>query len=100
METKSHYFKLFKRGLISHHVYSETRNRINRLIDKAKLDYYKSYFSSNFKYPFKLWRGIKNLMDVNIGSSSVKEISIDGNIFSDPVDIASKFNEYFSCKTF
>ena len=47
----------------------------------------------------RTWQLINNVIHDNFGhskSSSVDELSCDSSVLTDPVNIANKFNEYFT----
>ena len=97
IKSKSHYLKLYKRGIISFDTYSSFRNNINRIVDRTKKNYYRSYFQTNWNNPNRTWKGIKNLMDVGQVKCLIREIKTsDGTTIAEPDQIAESFNNIFS----
>ena len=55
------------------------RNRITREIKKTKKEYYKNYFQVNMNNMKNLWKGIKNILNINTkGDSNISQLSLDG----------------------
>ena len=53
--------------------------RITREITKAKKEYYKNYFQVNMNYMKNLWKGIKNILNINNkGDLNISQLSLDG----------------------
>ena len=68
---------------------------MNRQIAQAKENYYKSYFSINFKNPRQTWRGLRCLMN-NKKKQIVDQIKCsDGTILTDAASISREFNNFF-----
>ena len=73
------------------------RNEIVKLIRISKANYYKNYFSMNNKNLRKIWIGIKQIINAKSKSFEVPTcIEQHGSIISEPKDVASSFNDYFS----
>ena len=77
--------------------YKLYRNRLNKLIQISKKNYYHNYFNShNMK---KTWEGINNLLYRNTKSSRqihlIKDPDDGGKICRDPQKIANVLNEHF-----
>ncbi len=67
------------------------------IIRISKANYYQNYFASNNKDIRKIWVGIKQI--INIKSKTLAApicIEENGHITSDPNDVATAFNNYFS----
>ena len=81
-------------------IYSEykiLRNTLTNLINLSKENYYKSFFRNHNNNIKHLWKGIKEI--VNINSKNLKHptsIQINDSVSNDPVIICNEFNNYFS----
>ena len=77
--------------------YRYYRNRISFLIKQSKQNYYYDYFKLNDKNIKNIWTGIKQI--ITLKSKGVNQITniVDGNqTFTNPKEIASAFNKFFS----
>ena len=64
---------------------------------KRKKNYYKTYFESNWNNAKIIWKFIKSIMTLkNITYSVPRTISQGENLITNPNDIATIFNNYFS----
>ena len=95
IKTKSHYFKLFKQGLLSFEIYRQYRNRSNRIIEGAKDMYYECFFSQRVGDRKKTWNGINILMGREKSKGSIDEISLNDRQVTNREEIASNFNQFF-----
>ena len=71
------------------------KNEITALTRRSKKEYYNNYFSTNKNNLQKIWKGIKEI--INIKSKSFSQptcIVEDKNTLSKPKDIANAFNNY------
>jgi hypothetical protein len=79
--------------------YKAYKNKLSKLIKSAQRQYYVDRFE-NVKNDIKrTWQIIKSVINENLGSSSsvtVTEVLSGTNIIKNPIDIANKFNEYFT----
>ena len=77
--------------------YKDLKNEITALTRSSKKEYYKKYFSTNKNNIQKIWKGIKEI--INIKSKNFDHPtclkSADGAI-TDPVAISTSFNDYFT----
>jgi hypothetical protein len=68
-------------------------------IDKnAKANYYMQAFSNCEASPKKMWKKVNSfeLTNRNVKSTNINEISGDGNIVTEPREIANIFNNFFT----
>ena len=75
------------------------KNKLTKLIRTAHKQYYVDQFEEIRGYMKCTWQLINNVIHDNFGhskSSSVDELSCDSSVLTDPVNIANKFNEYFT----
>ena len=65
---------------------------------KSKQAYYDKYFERNWNNTKNTWKGIKSLISLKTVASIVPTaLSLDnGNITTNPYDIANTFNNYFA----
>ena len=93
---KSDYYKQFRLGLISRQTNNRFKNRVNKSIDLAKKLYYQNCFNLYKNDAIKSWKTIHKLMGTKKSDTSVKELIINGLSYTDDLEIADKFNEYFT----
>ena len=65
---------------------------------KSKQDHHDKYFERNWNNPKNIWKGIKSLISLKTVASSVPTVlSLDnGDIITNPYDIANTFNNDFA----
>ncbi|XP_060780219.1 uncharacterized protein LOC132888186 isoform X2 [Neoarius graeffei] len=77
--------------------FKRLRNKVNRMIDKSKVDYYKNNLQLNHNNPKKLWQLCKQL-----GSSKKQKsnfsigLKIDGIVSFNLTAVVLKFNSFFT----
>ena len=77
--------------------YKDIRNKIVVLIKESKKSFYQNYFDNNNKNLRKIWKGIKQIININSKSNDIpSKILSHGNLISDPAEVANSFNQYFS----
>ena len=81
-----------------HHLnYKELRNQIVTICRLSKKNYYQKYFAENADNARSTWKGIKTIINVNITiKSDPTSLIINKKLSSDPMEIATEFNSYFS----
>ena len=99
--------KLFKKYLENKtpqnmNAFKAKRNKVKREIDKAKKQYYYTFFKNCKNDPKKIWKGINELSNKchKTKSSLPSYIKVDdeGNLSSNPKFIINKLNKHFVCK--
>ena len=82
-----------------HTNYKKYRNLLSTLMKKIKQAYYDKYFERNRNNIKNTWKGIKSLISLKTVASSVPTVlSLDnGDIITNPYDIANTINNYFAC---
>jgi hypothetical protein len=80
----------------SKEIYSNYRNMYNKIVRASKKLYYRDQISANKKDPKKLWGLLKEVSTGEPLVDKIEKISENGNSFTEPVEIANKFNEFFS----
>ena len=100
IKEKHKYFKRYLKnktpGNLS--LYKEKRNKIKREVEKAKKQYYYTYFSNCKNDIKKTWQGLNTLTNRNVKTASQlpKYIKVDdGNFSTDPNFIINKLNKTF-----
>ena len=77
--------------------YKQIKNEITSLTRVGKKTYYEKYFSSNKKNLQKIWKGIKEIINIKSKNFDHPTSIFDGkkNI-TDPSEMANSFNGYFT----
>ena len=66
------------------------------MLNKSKREYYESFFEKNKSNTSEIWKGIKTLITLKSKNKTLPtNLNINGNIITDPVDLANVFNEFF-----
>ena len=77
--------------------YDKMNKFCNKHKNTAKSRYYKKYFLEYSDDSRKQWQLINSVLNRNRKKAGIsKLVDQDGNVASNPTDIAEKFNEYFS----
>ena len=93
--------KLYKRFInnpndTNENNYKTCRNKFNNMKRLAKKSYYKSKFEESQGNIRQTWKLINEITNKNKPSSDLPDNFMkDGNIITDPIEIANNFNEYF-----
>ena len=97
IKTKSQYFKLYKRNVIDRETNNNYKRMLNKIIKKAKSNYYDNYFNNCFSNMKKTWSGIDDLLGRNHSNKNKKIGPIKNNdeLVNDEYDIANVFNDHF-----
>ena len=96
IKDKSDYFKLFKAGYISLELNNQMRNKVNRMVKKAKDSYYLNAFNRMRGNARKIWELIHDLSDSKKNRQPVSKLTVENITYADQLDIANKFNEFFT----
>ena len=95
IDKKSHYFKLFRLGLISKVTNNIYKNQVNISIRRAKNLYFLNAFNEAKTNMRKSWNLIRNLLGSDSKKQAIKKISVGGHEFVEASDIAEQFNNFF-----
>ena len=76
--------------------YKQTRNKVNIELRNAKKDYYSLKIAGQKHNPKQVWKTVNNLLGKQNKQTVVNELDIEGEILTNPQDIAEGFNDYFS----
>ena len=79
------------------HEYKLAKNEITTLTREAKKAYYRNYFSKHKKNLQKVWKGIKEIINIKSKNFSSPTSIMDGNkVITDPTEMANNFNNFFT----
>lgn len=78
--------------------YKSYRNKLNGLINRAKINYYKMQIDQNKNSPQNMWKCVRDIQNPNHNQKSeIKTINNEsGIIITDKKEIANTFCKYFS----
>ena len=77
--------------------YKRRRNIITYLIRLAKESYHKSLFEQNINDMKKMWKNIKEIVNVNKKcQTSVKSLVVNNRLIADNNEIANEFNRFYT----
>ena len=96
IKLKSECFKKFKLGLISAEVNKKVRNRVNNVVRKAKIKFYKTKFERNTGDIKSTWRDLRKLVSLGTKRQLIDSVRVNGTVVDDENNIARCFNDYFS----
>ena len=92
---KSKYFQLLKFGFVTHEENKNFKNKVKKIIEKCKIEYYKKEFSKAKHDIKKTWNLIRNLSG-NINKKPINKIVQNGVEFSTSATISEAFNSHFN----
>ena len=88
--------KLYNRWPITYSKdFKAMRNKLNSTLRKAKANYFKNKLLNEKHSPRNTWRILNSLLGREKGASEYS-VLVDGEIVSDPYEVATGFNEFFS----
>ena len=77
--------------------YKHHRNQLVEIIKLSKKNYYQNYFTENNKNLRKVWKGIKEIINIKTKSHDLPScLTINNSNITDPLQISNQFNSYFS----
>ena len=76
--------------------YKKLRNDVTSKIRSKKRKYYEDFFNENSDNLRNTWRGIKSIINLDKSSSSPNSLIKENKLISDPKEVATEFNKYFS----
>ena len=77
--------------------YKSLKNELTTLTRQSKKEYYNHYFSENSKNLQKIWKGIKEIINIKIKNLDHPTcIEENDKSITDPKEIAESFNNYFT----
>jgi len=93
---KHNLFRQYKRGLVTFQQYNSYKNRVSNLIRVTKSKFYINKFNSQMNDVRGMWKTMRSLVNRKSNKSAPSNICFDGNLLTDPNDIANCFNNYFN----
>ena len=91
---------MYKNNQIKKQKYEEYRvlkNNLNEIIKSSKKIHCEKYFTKNSNNPKKIWKGIKEIINIKSKNYDIPTcIQVGNNIITDPLKICNSFNEYFT----
>ena len=73
------------------------KNEITALTRKGKKEYYNHYFTTNKNNLMKIWKGIKEIINIKTKNFSQPTCIVDNKkTLTDPSEIAEAFNNYYT----
>ena len=81
-----------------HTRYKGYTNLLSTLLKRNKTNYYNRYFDINWNNIKNTWKGINSILRIKHNLSDIPRIlNTNDSTITNPVEIASLFNNYFSC---
>ena len=80
-------------------LYKKFRNRVAVLLKESKTNYFHNFFYTNGNNIKLLWSGLNSIISNNNSKTNIisKLNDVNGNVTTDPKEIANTFNNFF-CK--
>ena len=73
------------------------KNEVTHLTRSGKKEYYKKYFNKNKDNIQKIWKGIKEIINIKSKNYDYPTCLQDGDVnITDPIAISYSFNNYFT----
>ena len=76
--------------------YKTLRNQIVKLCRDSKSIYFQSFFRSNASNIKNTWKGINKIINVSSKNRNTPSLIVNNKLISESLEVANKFNEYFS----
>ena len=95
INSKSHYFHLYKIGAITHEENRQFKNRVSNILRDARNNYLKNMFHRFKNDSSKTWKLINNLLSKNVKNKNIKLILHNNISYESEKDLANLFNNYF-----
>jgi len=77
--------------------YKILRNELTKIKRDSKKAYYTIYFENNRNKSSKIWKSIRDLVNLNPAkSSNINLMNSENNLITNPLKIANIFNDHFS----
>lgn len=76
--------------------YKESRNLANRMVNKAKTDYYHSEIQKNKNNPKQSWDVINQLLNRKSTDDSITQLKVDKQILTEPAEISNSLSKHFT----
>ncbi len=80
-----------------HRKFKDLKNEVTHLLRSSKKDYYKKYFTENKNNIQKIWKGIKEIINIKPKNFDHPTCLQNGDVnITDPIAISNSFNDYFT----
>ena len=80
-----------------HAKFKTLKNEVTHLTRSGKKEYYKKYFSKNKDNIQKIWKGIKEIINIKSKNYDHPTCLQNGDVnITDPIAISNSFNDYFT----
>ena len=77
--------------------YKNQKNTLTNITRQSKKEYYNQYFTENASNLQKIWKGIKEIINIKSKNYTQPTCIIDnGKTLTEPKDIANSFNKYYA----
>ena len=78
-------------------LYKNFRNRVVVLLKESKTNYFHNFFYTNGNNMKLLWSGLNSIISNNNSKTNIisKLNDVNGNLTTDPTEIANTFNNFF-----
>ena len=86
----------FKWPITYERQYKDIRNLVNNKIRKSKQRYYRDKLNCSLGNSKKIWRVLNELTGRRSEGGRSVNLSVNGSLIADPLDVATEFNKYFS----
>ena len=96
VHAKSQYFLLFKSGLVTREENNSFKNKVHKILERAKLKHYQRLFEYNRSNIRKTWDTINLLVNSKINRNSIQKIIHNNREIVDNMEIAEIFNDYLT----
>ena len=91
-----YYLQLLKLKIVTRAENNTFKNKVKKIIDKAKSKYYRDYFAYNRTKLKNTWKMIRSLTSRQPRTHSIKTIIWNNKEYFEESAIAGAFNDYFS----
>ena len=95
IEAKSHYFMLYRLGMVTLDENKRYRNKVNHIIRKHKKKFFSDLFENSRNDLKNTWKIINNLISKHHKTTEINRIICSNITYTDSSDIANVFNNFF-----
>lgn len=77
--------------------FKDLKNEVTQLLRSSKKDFYQKYFTENKDNIKKMWKGIKEIINIKAKNFDYPTCLQNGDtIITDPISVSNSFNDYFT----
>ena len=81
---------------ILHYEFKKHQNQIDKILKSSKALHYQRFFENNKLNLYKIWAGIKEIINVSAKQKqNISGIANENNIINNPKDITERLNKHF-----